>query len=323
MGCNTLQSFKSPLSLARRKSFRTDNRFSNSRSKFFLPTRVTKTFQYPFSIGKHLLVLNYANKRCELRIDNNTFDSLFDGKLYNDNRVMMNQYPAPSQAPVQGGWDQLRSMQGRNDDDDIPDGYDNAYEEEKDSSDEEEEIEKEKAQEFFDKERATRAKTISKQTAKKDEFDWDAEIKTSNKKPEEAFEMGGQADPFDFDFGKQKSEPVSSVNQLQGVFDTAPVTTPPVAVDPFSAPQAKPQPDPFLTGPSNPQPDPFGGLSDVFSNGAPPAQPQNDVFGGQQFSNSGMANGGVQPQAYPESQQKNPFAAFQTSNNPTGNGLFD
>ena len=53
---------------------------------------------------------------------------------------------------AQGGWDQLRSMQGRNEADDIPDGYANAYEEEKDSSDEEEEIEKEKAQEFFDKE---------------------------------------------------------------------------------------------------------------------------------------------------------------------------
>jgi hypothetical protein len=108
-------------------------------------------------------VLNYQSKECELRIDNYTFTSLFDGKLY-DKPAEKAKDPWETSASANpskagAGWDQIRSMQGRDDRlDQIPDGYGDGYpaDYKHSSSDEDEKPVKKVAKEdFFNKDAST------------------------------------------------------------------------------------------------------------------------------------------------------------------------
>jgi hypothetical protein len=124
----------------------------------FKQQKVTKSFQYPFSLGRHLLVLNLHNKQAELRIDNYPFNSLYDNSHSGGSRMpppTRSQGPLgpPSQQPSKAGagWDEIREMQGKDDRyDDIPDGWNHEEFEEVKTKPKE----KVSGADFFDKEKA-------------------------------------------------------------------------------------------------------------------------------------------------------------------------
>lgn len=47
--------------------------------------KLTTSFQFPFNIGKHMCIIMYSSKEIDLRIDNNTFESLYKGKKFDHN----------------------------------------------------------------------------------------------------------------------------------------------------------------------------------------------------------------------------------------------
>jgi hypothetical protein len=95
--------------------------------------KLTKSFEFPFNISKHMLVIKYGLKGSDLRIDNNIFENLYQGKSFGDKTTPV---PAKSTAPVRSqtqytaskkvsdGWGDIKKAKDNVKYDDIPDPYD-------------------------------------------------------------------------------------------------------------------------------------------------------------------------------------------------------
>lgn len=167
-----------------------------------------------------MLTLNLHNKQAELRIDNHPFQSLFEGGAGGGYRGGSVRQPAPpgrplgppGQAPSKAGagWDEIRSMQGREDRyDDIPDGWNHDFDEEKKFDQPKEKV---SGADFFDKEKA-RSKTTKKTD---DDFEWG-----DHSKPMDTPGFTGDG-AFDFDFEKSHSTPVDQPATGGGLLDLEP-----------------------------------------------------------------------------------------------------
>lgn len=49
--------------------------------------KLTKSFQFPFNINKHMCVIIYNLNETDLRIDNNPFETLYQGKQLKEHNV--------------------------------------------------------------------------------------------------------------------------------------------------------------------------------------------------------------------------------------------
>jgi hypothetical protein len=95
--------------------------------------KLTKSFEFPFNISKHMLVIKYGLKGSDLRIDNNIFENLYQGKSFGDKTTAV---PAKSTGParsqtqytaskkVSDGWGDIKKAKDNVKYDDIPDPYD-------------------------------------------------------------------------------------------------------------------------------------------------------------------------------------------------------
>lgn len=95
--------------------------------------KITKSFQFPFNIGKHMCVIMYSISEVDLRIDNHPFDTLYKGKQFggpNVPSVYKKQEGMPRsntaylpQKKVPEGWAEVKKAKDDVKYDDIPDPY--------------------------------------------------------------------------------------------------------------------------------------------------------------------------------------------------------
>ena len=176
--------------------------------------KLTKNFEFPFSIGKHMCTIIHNSKETDLRIDSNAFKNLYNGSRFDDMGYSMKSYaapkaPRPAQLPpsynkkkVPDEWVDIKDAKQSIKYDDIPDPY---------SMSKKTSLEDKKSQKKLDTVNSARhqkSNTIIKKPKKADFFDdfGDSKQKKSTKKNDE----------FDFDFGAAKDK---DKNKKTNVFD--------------------------------------------------------------------------------------------------------
>lgn len=262
--------------------------------------KMTTSFQFPFNIGKHMWVIAYSSKEVDLRIDNNTFESLYKGRKFDHNvpsvytnntapaRSNTNYIPQDFTKKVPEGWADIKKAKDGLNYDDIPDPYSTSSKTE--IRKEQEPESKAMSKEFFESmTRDKKSHTIFKKQENtdffgdKDEFDWGTQKQTAAKPSHDAFafefdqpiQKKSESDPFSFDEFSNKL-PTNNKKDIDPFGD-------------FGGSKA----DPFAAmGKSK-----STGLEDVF--GSKP-QKHDDIFGG----------GILAPETNKISSSSNPFDAF-------------
>lgn len=153
--------------------------------------KITKSFEFPFNIGKHMLVVMYGMKGGDLRIDNNSFENLYSGTSAAKSGATQ-AYGKP-QAPAQRsqtqynaggkkvpeGWQDIKKAKDGVKYDDIPDPYSQNPPKQK-----------EEKKSLQDLGRPKKSGTVFQKTKKSsfdDDFDWD-----SGKQVNIIFNKGGR-----------------------------------------------------------------------------------------------------------------------------------
>jgi hypothetical protein len=138
--------------------------------------KITKSFEFPFNIGKHMLVITYGLKGGDLRIDNNSFENLYQGKSYSGTDVKPSygkpQAPAqrsqtqynPQKKKMPEGWQDIKKAKDGLKYDDIPDPYSDQPAKKKE--------EKKSLQELGRPKKAGTVFQKKKKSSFDDDFDW-------------------------------------------------------------------------------------------------------------------------------------------------------
>lgn len=293
--------------------------------------KLTKNFEFPFSIGKHLLTLVYNSKETDLRIDSNSFKNLYSGagleetgptSLKPQYPASRPNYPAPSGYPavqkkVPDEWVDIKNAKTNIKYDNIPDPYADMTKKQS------EEVKNTKTLETVG--RTQKSQTI----VKKQQIDpfaenlGDSKPKKSDKTDEFDFDFGGQgakkpkSDAFDFDAFGQNLKSTSDKPKQSSDWSTG------LVFDSFqSEPKKNQLDDIFGGGMLEPKADTANSNNpfDMFSGKTEPKKKENpfvsnDIFGSSTTTQGSSATSDPWGSAF--------TSAFPTSTGPTyGPGMY-